>query len=180
MSDKISCPSCKEEISKDATKCFHCHEFVNTPQKNPPEIADHTQFKAICELLGKMILPSTIFIIILVFQPTFEDLLKNTKSAKFLGVSIFFSESSGFQGDLTPMALYHLIGSASRGGTRYEDERKTYIDELVKKGLVTVEVDIKNEGSPEMQGTWAILNPTPQGTILLNNMGVSVKNRITN
>ncbi|EHU5175937.1 hypothetical protein KY945_004597 [Vibrio parahaemolyticus] len=176
MSDMILCPYCKEEIQRDAKKCKHCHEFISSETPAVANMVSDEKFKAILELIGKAIIPLVIAILVLSLKPTLVDLFGKTKSAKFMGVEISFEKSSGFQGDLTPLALYRLIGSADGGSIRYESEDdKKYVNELTSKGLVTIKIEETKDGSPEMIGTWVALKPTDKGREFLANMGVKVR-----
>ncbi len=176
MSEMILCPYCKEDIQRDAVKCKHCHEFVSSkPPVKTNELSDE-KFKAILDLVGKAFIPLVIVVLVLALKPTLVDLFGKTTSAKFLGVEISFDKSSGFQGDLTPLALYYLIGSADGGGNRYEDEEiKKSVKELASKDLITTKIEETTEGSPEMKGTWVVITPTEKGKEFLANMGVTVK-----
>ena len=129
------------------------------------------RLKAILEFAGKFVLPVAALIAALIFKPTIENLPNTADSAEFLGVAIKFRSTPGFRGDLSPRALYYLIGSAVGGGFRYEADSATKpINELRDKGLVTINVKQITTGSREMQGTWADLTLTTSGQRFLEAM----------
>lgn len=173
MPETKECPSCKEQVRKDALKCEYCHEAFGESSRQQP-VLYHDLLHSLLEFLGKLVFPLAIVSLVLNFESTIKSVLGKATTAEFLGVSIQFSQSSGYEGELTPLELYHLIGSVGAGGTRYEGERAKNIDNLVEKGLATIEVEERTSGSPEMQGIWAEVEPTAEGKSFLRNIGVDL------
>jgi hypothetical protein len=129
------------------------------------------RLKAVLEFAGKLILPVVILTVVIMFKPVIEQLPGTAESAEFMGIAIKFRATPGFRGDLTPKALYYLIGASEGGGVRYETRDQTQpIDELRDKGLVSVSIKRNTVGSPEMRGTWAELEPTAAGRQFLEAM----------
>ena len=171
MDNTKQCVFCCSEIPLHAKKCIHCNEFVepNIVKENNNRLE---YYRLLGDLLGKLILPLVILVCFILYKPTVEQLLVKTESADFLGVKISFNNTKGYKGELTPQALYYLIGASDGGGVRYEGDAVRSINELKEKGLITLRISQTTTGSPEMQGTWAEILPTEKGKSFLQDMGV--------
>ena len=178
MSGTIKCPYCRESIPSNAAKCRYCHEFVVSRGAGSSETT-----KAWLEFSGKALLPLAALLALFSFRAPIEDLLsKQELHAEFLGTKISFRGTASFAGELAPLSLYYLIGSAGNfpevaSQLNYDvlgEPERAAIRSLEEAELVTATI----EETPETEdqsffGTQSLtLRPTEEGVKFLRELGL--------
>ncbi|WP_447528050.1 hypothetical protein [Vreelandella sp. TE19] len=124
------------------------------------------------------IIAVTVLILAVMFKNPIEGAISRISSIEWGDKKFSFASAQAYQGELSSIALYYLMGAALSdsgnaisSGIRYGDREAIALAELKEQGLVEFEVEKSNSDSPEMQGTWAVMNLTPKGKALLKELG---------
>lgn len=186
--DSSTCPFCREAIRSSAIKCYHCGEFLPTVPLRKQKVDTGPFWTAFFGFAGKALLPAALIALAVLYMPEVRGLLPKVRQAEFLGTKLVFSETRGYTGELTPIELYYLLGSAENYGKKLESMsalnlpylratgKMAAIDSLVKKGLITA-TEVQRpppQGSNEPIRSLLSTAPTENGKSFLIDLGLKL------